>query len=82
MPDDFFLEKGAVYKVDQGENLITKGRFKGICMLGNDAALVFETTDGLTRFINSSTVLYMDLLESAPAKDPPKAPSLGSVYYG
>lgn len=82
MADDLFLEKGAVYKVDQGEDLVTEGRFKGICMMGNDAALVFETKDGVTRFINSSTVLYMDLLESAPVKEPPKALPLGSVYYG
>lgn len=82
MADDLFLEKGAVYRVDQGDELVTEGTFKGICMLGNDTALVFETKDGVTRFINSSTVLYMDLLESAPVKDQPKAPVLGSVYYG
>ncbi|MBR1973619.1 MAG: hypothetical protein IKA33_02965, partial [Candidatus Methanomethylophilaceae archaeon] len=82
MADDLFLEKGAVYKVDQGDELVTEGVFKGICMLGNDTALVFETRDGITRFINSSTVLYMDLIEPAPVREQPKTQTLGSVYYG
>ena len=83
MNKEFMITEGSRYKISHGEDDLTEGVFRGLSVIGNDTAMVFELADGILRFINTSQIIYMDLLESAPNTDAEKkASSDNSVYYG
>ncbi|MGN0098815.1 MAG: hypothetical protein ACI38Y_05780 [Candidatus Methanomethylophilaceae archaeon] len=78
---DYIITEGSKYRVNHGDEEFTEGVFRGFSVIGNDTAMVFELGDGTLRFINSSQIIFLDLLESAPAEAPKKSEP-GSVYYG
>ena len=79
---DYMITEGSKYRVNHGDEELTEGVFKGFSVIGNDTAMVFQLEDGTLRFINSSQIIFLDLLESAPVESAPKESEPGSVYYG
>ena len=79
---DYMITEGSKYRVNHGDEELTEGVFKGFSVIGNDTAMVFQLEDGTLRFINSSQIIFLDLLESAPVESAPKKSEPDSVYYG
>ena len=79
---DYMITEGSKYRVNHGDEELTEGVFKGFSVIGNDTAMVFERADGTLRFINSSQIIFLDLLEAAPVEAAPRKSEPGSVYYG
>lgn len=79
---DYMITEGSKYRVNHGDEELTEGVFKGFSVMGNDTAMVFALDDGTLRFINSSQIIFLDLLESVSVESAPKKSEPGSVYYG
>ena len=83
MNKEFMITEGSKYKVNHGEDELTEGIFRGLSVIGNDTAMVFELADGILRFVNTSQIIYMDLIEAAPNDSAePVSKAYNSVYYG
>ena len=83
MNREFMITEGSKYRVCHGDDdQVTEGVFKGLSVIGNDSAMVFEIEGGVLRFINTTMIVYMDLLESAPEDGTKKKSDAGNVYYG
>ena len=81
MNKEFMITEGSRYSIDLGEDDPTEGVFRGLSVIGNDTAMVFELDSGILRFINTSQIVYMDLLKAAPGSESRPAADT-SVYYG
>lgn len=81
MEEDYTLIPGSRFSIDTGGDEPTVGVFLGLSVMGSETALVVRLDDGGTRFVNSSMVVTMDLLER-PSAEPERKSSPGSVYYG
>ena len=68
MTDVYAAVPGSRFRVRHGENGVTEGVLKGVSVLGGGTALVFETDEGTLRYINSSSIEYMDLIEPPAAE--------------
>ncbi|MBQ8179417.1 MAG: hypothetical protein IJ026_03095 [Candidatus Methanomethylophilaceae archaeon] len=82
MNEEFMITRGSKYRVNHGDEEFTVGVFRGLSVIGNDTAMVFELEDGVLRFISSAQIIFMDLLEQAPDAEVPRKVETGSVYYG
>jgi hypothetical protein len=80
MTDVYAAMPGSRFRVRHGEDGVTEGVLKGVSVLGSGTALVFETDEGTLRYINSSSIEYMDLVESPCGKE--GASDSGNAYYG
>lgn len=86
MSEDFILSPGALFEVTWRRTTddcqTFKGRYKGLCAVASDTALVFEVGD-VTRLVSSSAIVCMDQLESAPVQSSTsKKADPGNVFYG
>ena len=80
MTDVYAAMPGSRFRVRHGEDGVTEGILKGVSVLGSGTALVFETDEGTLRYINSSSIEYMDLIEPPAAEEGASEP--GNAYYG
>ena len=78
---EYVVSIGSKCRVNHGDEELTTGVFKGYSAMGAETMMVIQTDDGTLRFINLAQIIYLDLLEDAPKKQPRKKES-GSVYYG
>lgn len=77
---DLEITKGWKYLVKMIDNGTAVGAFAGYSMIGSESAIVLEMDDKKLRFIPSTQIAYLDLLESKEKKDASKKGS--DVYYG
>jgi hypothetical protein len=71
------------------EPLVTTGIFRGYVSLGGDQALSIELTDetgegssGRFRFLPSSMILSVDVLNPAKPEEEKRTPEAAQVYFG
>ncbi|MBR6204503.1 MAG: hypothetical protein IKQ60_05555 [Candidatus Methanomethylophilaceae archaeon] len=81
MDDRFDMVPGSRFAVHHGEGNVTEGVFRGISALGGGVALVFELDDGTLRYVNHSSIEFMDRMGAPPAAEEPPS-TIGNVYYG
>ncbi len=86
MSDDFILSPGALFEVTwrrtDDDCQTFKGRYKGLCAVASETALVFEV-GGVTRLVSVPSIVCMDQLEGAPEQSKPaKKADPGNVFYG
>ncbi|MCL1984487.1 MAG: hypothetical protein FWG58_03710 [Methanomassiliicoccaceae archaeon] len=79
--NDLGMVEGWRYSVTTEKDSRSKGVFRGYAMLGSESAIVLQMTEGVTRLIPISRVIYIDLLE-AGERGKKEEKKLESVYYG
>ncbi len=79
--NEFMLNKGGRYLIRIPEEEDTIGTFRGYCALGEDTALVIEMAEGKIRFVPTSQITYVDVLE-AGVKERPASIARNDVNYG
>ena len=81
MSEDFSLVPGSRFLVDYGSDETMAAVFRGLSIMGGETAMVFQKDDGVLRYIPSSKIVFMDLLEAmCPVSNKPK--DSGREYYG
>lgn len=85
MADKLALAVGASYSVTyvitESREGTLEGVYKGMAMIGNDTALVFET-DGHRTYLRASVVVLMEQTGEAPEEPERKEPAADRALYG
>lgn len=78
---DLGMVEGWRYSVTTEKDSRSKGVFRGYAMLGSESAIVLQMTEGVTRLIPISRVIYIDLLEAGEKKKKDESKP-EPAYYG
>ncbi len=79
--NEFMLNKGGRYLIRIPDEEDTIGTFRGYCALGEDTALVIEMAEGKVRFVPTSQITYIDVLD-AGVREKTVPMSRSDVNYG
>lgn len=85
MADKLSMAPGAKFSVkyciNDEDTEVLEGTYKGMAMIGSDAALVFDVGGRMT-YLRAATIVVMEQIEAAPEEDQKKAPADDRAFYG